>query len=74
MSRRKRISSPSFINGGKPPKKRGFKKILMAILALVIVGIGGFSAYTFFNFSSSAQKGYKNVDYLKEVDPNFKKF
>lgn len=74
MSRRKRISSPSFKNGGKPPKKRGFKKILMAILALVIVGIGGFSAYTFFNFSSSAQKGYKNVDYLKEVDPNFKKF
>ena len=74
MSRRKRISSPSFINGEKPPKKRGFKKILMAILALVIVGIGGFSAYTFFNFSSSAQKGYKNVDYLKEVDPNFKKF
>ena len=74
MSRRKRISSPSFKNGGKPPKKRGFKKILMAILALVIVGIGGFSAYTFFNFSSSAQKGYKNVDYLKEVNPNFKKF
>lgn len=74
MSRRKRISSPSFKNGGKPPKKRGLKKILMTILALVIVGIGGFSAYTFFNFSSSAQKGYKNVDYLKEVDPNFKKF
>ena len=74
MSRRKRISTPSYKNGGEPPKKRGFKKILMTILALVLVGIGGFSAYTFFNFSSSAQKGYKNVDYLKEVDPNFKKF
>ena len=73
ISRRDRISSGSR-NDKHSPKKRGFKKILMAILALVIVGIGGFSAYTFFNFSSSAQKGYKNVDYLKEVDPNFKKF
>ena len=74
MSRRKRISTPSYKNGGKPPKKRGIKKILMTIFALLILGIGGFAAYTFFNFSSSAQKGYKNVNYLKEVDPNFKKF
>ena len=74
MSRRKRISTPSYKNGGEPPKKRGIRKILMTIFALLILGIGGFAAYTFFNFSSSAQKGYKNVDYLKEVDPNFKKF
>ena len=74
MSRRKRISTPSYKNGGEPPKKRGITKILMTIFALLILGIGGFAAYTFFNFSSSAQKGYKNVDYLKEVDPNFKKF
>ena len=74
MSRRKRISTPSYKNGGEPPKKRGIRKILMTIFALLILGIGGFAAYTFFNFSSSAQKGYKNVNYLKEVDPNFKKF
>ena len=74
MSRRKRISTPSYKNGGEPPKKRGIRKILMTVFALLILGIGGFAAYTFFNFSSSAQKGYKNVNYLKEVDPNFKKF
>ena len=74
MSRRKRISTPSYKNGGEPPKKRGLRKILYAILTLLILGIGGFTAYTIYNFSSSAQKGYKNVDYLKEVDPNFKKF
>ncbi len=74
MSRRKRISTPSYKNGGEPPKKRGIRKILYAILTLLILGIGGFTAYTIYNFSSSAQKGYKNVDYLKEVDPNFKKF
>jgi len=74
MSRRKRISTSSYKNGGEPPKKRGLKKILYAILTLLILGIGGFTAYTIYNFSSSAQKGYKNVDYLKEVDPNFKKF
>lgn len=74
MSRRKRISTPSYKDGGEPPKKRGIRKILMTVFALLILGIGGFAAYTFFNFSSSAQKGYKNVNYLKEVDPNFKKF
>ena len=74
MSRRKRISTPSYKNGGEPPKKRGIRKIFYAILTLLILGIGGFTAYTIYNFSSSAQKGYKNVDYLKEVDPNFKKF
>ena len=74
MSRRKRISTPSYKNGGEPPKKRGIRKILYTILTLLILGIGGFTAYTIYNFSSSAQKGYKNVDYLKEVDPNFKKF
>ena len=74
MSRRQRISTPSYKNGDKPPKKRGIRKILMTIFALLILGIGGFAAYTFFNFSSSAQKGYKNINYLKEVDPNFKKF
>ena len=74
MSRRKRISTPSYKDGGEPPKKRGIRKILMTVFALLILGISGFAAYTFFNFSSSAQKGYKNVNYLKEVDPNFKKF
>ena len=74
MSRRKRISTPSYKNGGEPPKKRGLKKILYAILTLLILGIGGFTAYTIYNFSSAAPQGYKNVDYLKEVDPNFKKF
>ena len=62
MSRRKRISSPSFINGGKPPKKRGFKKIIFTVLALLFLGTGAFAAYTFFNFYNSTHKGYKKVD------------
>ena len=28
----------------------------------------------FITFLALLKKGYKNVDYLKEVDPNFKKF
>ena len=74
MSRRKRISTPSYKNGGKPPKKRGFKKLIFTIIALFLLGTGAFIAYTYYNFSNSAQKGYKNINYLKEVDPNFKKF
>lgn len=74
ISRQKRISSPSYKRGGRPPKKRGFKKILFTVLALFLVGTGVFAAYTYYNFSNSAKKGYKNVDYLTEVDPNFKKF
>lgn len=73
ISRRDRISSGSR-NDKHSPKKRGFKKIIFTVLALLFLGTGAFAAYTFFNFYNSTHKGYKKVDYLKEVDPNFKKF
>ena len=73
ISRRDRISSESR-NDKHSPKKRGFKKIIFTVLALLFLGTGAFAAYTFFNFYNSTHKGYKKVDYLKEVDPNFKKF
>lgn len=73
ISRRDRISSGSR-NDKHSPKKRGFKKIIFTVLALLFLGTGVFAAYTFFNFYNSTHKGYKKVDYLKEVDPNFKKF
>lgn len=73
ISRRDRISSESR-NDKHSPKKRGFKKIIFTVLALLFLGTGAFAAYTFFNFYNSTHKGFKKVDYLKEVDPNFKKF
>ena len=73
ISRRDRISSGSR-NDKRSPKKRSLKKIIFTVLALLFLGTGAFAAYTFFNFYNSTQKGYKKVDYLKEVDPNFKKF
>ena len=74
ISRRDRISSQSRKKDKQSPKKRGFKKIIFTIIALLFLGTGAFAAYTFFNFYNSTHKGYKNVNYLKEVDPNFKKF
>ena len=56
-------------------KKKGkFKKILLTLITLTILLIGSFTAYTYFNFKNSTNKGYKGVDYVSQVDPNFKKF
>ena len=64
IARRDRISSQSRKKDKQSPKKRGFKKIIFTIIALLFLGTGAFAAYTFFNFYNSTHKGYKNVNYF----------
>lgn len=77
MSRRKRISErPRYTRDDRPPRrnKGKLKTILLSIISVLLVGAVAFAGYTVYNFTSSANKGYKQVDYLAEVDPDFKKF
>ncbi len=68
MSRRNRRHTQEKKKNGK------FKTILLSILGVLLFGTVAFAGYTIYNFSSSANKGYKKADYLTEADPNFKKF
>ena len=82
MSRRNRVSRSRHPHSGRSQRNNNnnkknrskFKTILLSILGLVLIGTVAFAGYTIYNFSSSAKKGYKETDFLKEVDPNFKKF
>ena len=82
MSRRNRVSRSRHPHSGRSQRNNNnnkknrskFKTILLSILGLVLFGTVAFAGYTIYNFSSSAKKGYKETDFLKEVDPNFKKF
>ena len=84
MSRRNRVSRSRYPHSGRSQRNNNnnnnkknrskFKTILLSILGLVLFGTVAFAGYTIYNFSSSAKKGYKETDFLKEVDPNFKKF
>lgn len=56
-------------------KKKGkLKPIIISIISILLLATGAFAAYTIYNFSNSASKGYKKVDFLTEADPNFEKF
>lgn len=61
-------------NREQKKKKSGLKVILFSIVSLLLLGTVAFAGYTLYNFTNSANKGYKKVDYLAEVDPNFNKF
>ena len=56
-------------------KKKGkLKPIIISIISVILLATGAFALYTIYNFNNSTNKGYKKVDYLAEVDPNFNKF
>ena len=56
-------------------KKKGkLKPIIISIITVILLATGAFALYTIYNFNNSTNKGYKKVDYLAEVDPNFNKF
>ena len=56
-------------------KKKGkLKPIIISIITIILLATGAFALYTIYNFNNSTNKGYKKVDYLAEVDPNFNKF
>ena len=56
-------------------KKKGkLKTILISLLSFLLFSTVVFAGYTLYNFTTSANKGYKKSDYLTEVDPNFNKF
>lgn len=51
-----------------------WKKILMYIICFIFLSGIIYTAYTWNNFKNSTTKGYKDVDYVSAVDPNFRKF
>ena len=63
MSRRDRISSRSQKKDKQSTKKRGFKKVIFTLIALLFLGTGAFAAYTFFNFYNSTHRGYKKFNF-----------